>query len=182
MLNVWIELPKCSDKIVSNPDMVFMDYLDYSVLETEYAQEIIRGISGVVKIYNYNLFKGEFGLITPLALSHGAKVLLLMLHKSVRDDGLILMYNFCGENCDKYLERIAVEYDVNLWLSRFYIPSDELFNHGVKFIESGRIVYTDDDFIDEYYKLDTSSYEQIEDDSADGMTDEEFLASLYSND
>ena len=184
MLKVWVNYPERRDLVLNDIEALFPRYADYTVIDSDLGKRIVKATSGVVKVDNYVTLWVETGLlISPDKLSDGAKVLLLMLSEKARKKGFIFNYTFCGENCDEFLEEIADMYDVNLFLGRFYIPFERgLPKSGVKFMESGRIVYNDDDFIDEYYKLDTSRFEAIEDDTSDSMSDEEFLRALYSRD
>lgn len=184
MLKVWVNIPEQRDLVLNDVEALFPRYADYKVIETELGQRIVKATSCVVEVSNYVTLWLDTGmLISPDKLSDGAKVLLLMLSEKARKKGFIFNYTFCGENCDEFLEEIADMYDVNLFLGRFYIPFERgLPKSGVKFMESGRIVYNDDDFIDEYYKLDMSQLETIEDDTADGISFEEFLRDAYSDD
>ena len=184
MLNVWVNYPSESNpelksKTVFDVDLAYMDYGDYSLLENGYVKNMLKDVSGVTDVFSSKLLDSKFGFMSPCRLSHGAKVLLLMMQQNVRDAGLIFLYSYCGENCDKYLEGIAKKHDVNISLTRMYIPSDEVMKLGVRFMESGKIVYDSRGFLDEFYVLD-SRLEPIDwDADHEYPGDEEFFKMLY---
>lgn len=164
MLNVWVNYPKNSEALVRDVGDTFDDYIDYSVIETDIGRRIVKETSNVVEVINHASLKTKWGgFISPDKLSGGCKVLLLMLCEDARNE-LIFNNTACGGNCDKFLEEIVRTYDVNLFLGRFYIPLKDGFHaEGVKFMKSGLIVHSTDDFIDEFYRIDDRKDVTVED-------------------
>lgn len=155
MLNVWVNRPKDESLLITNPDTTFMDYMDFSLLKTDFAIEVMKNLSKVDKIHNPRTFTTEWGyLISLKELSGGAKETLLMMCKEVRETGLIFSYGD-GDDCNAYLEKIASEHDVNIYLSgSYYIPSKEYIEkYGARFVESDTVVYKVMDFWDEMLNL-----------------------------
>lgn len=155
MLNVWVNYPEDEEKLIGETKTVFADYADLSVLDTDLGIIIIKDTSSVTEIVDSRRFVTMWGFeITPEKLSVGAKILLLMLSEKARLANFIYSYTFCGDNCDKYVEEIANMYDVNLYLSRFYIPFyNGVLKIGVKFMESGVVVNDYRSFLHEYCRL-----------------------------
>ena len=151
MLNVWVNNPK-TDKLVVDVGMTFENYMAFELIDTDLGRRIVKETSRVVDVENYKFMKTDFDTyISPLELSDGAKVLLLMLCKEVQDLGLIFNYTYCGPNCDKFVEEIADMCDVNIYLGRYYIPfSSGKPKSGVKFMETGTVVYDKRGYIREH--------------------------------
>lgn len=155
MLNVWVKYPENESLLVNSPKIVFSGYMEYDLIDTDLGRRIVKDTSKVSEIFNCMSMRTEWGyMISPEELSDGAKILLLMLCKSVRDEGFIFNYTFCGDNCNKYLKEIAEMYDVNIYLGRFFLPFQEEFPvTGVHFSDSGVDVYNANDYLDEYFRL-----------------------------
>lgn len=165
MLNVWVNYPKQHESVLNDVDFLFTLCADYRVIDSDLGRRIVRETSRVTEIANYTTMWADNGLlISPEKLSEGAKVLLLMLSEKARKRGFIFNYAFCGENCDKFLEEISDVYNINLFLGRRYVPSvNYLEKSGVLFMESGRIVHTREDYIDEYSSLSIDCIETLGD-------------------
>lgn len=155
MLRVWVNRPENEEKLIGEAKIVFNDYVDLSVLDTDLGIRIIKDTSAITEIVAPRRFVTMWGFeISPEKLSGGTKILLLMLSEKARLANFIYSYTFCGDNCDKYVEEIANMYDVNLYLSRFYIPFyNGVLKTGVKFMESGVVVNDYRSFLHEYCRL-----------------------------
>lgn len=187
MLNVWVNLPANTDVLVDNVANVFRDYKKFELITTEIGTRIVKAVSRVVTVNNYADMVNDWGeQLSPLDLSDGAKMLLLMLNEDARNDGLIFDYSFCGDNCDEFLEEIAGMYDINLYLGRFYIPfsNEDSFKYGVRFMESGLVVYDSKSFIHEFYRLDKrADVPVIEDEGwGDAAVSDDFIKNFYGDD
>lgn len=187
MLNVWVNLPANTDVLVDNVANVFRDYKKFELITTEIGTRIVKTVSRVVTVNNYADMVNDWGeQLSPLDLSDGAKMLLLMLNEDARNDGLIFDYSFCGDNCDEFLEEIAGMYDINLYLGRFYIPfsNEDSFKYGVRFMESGLVVYDSKSFIHEFYRLDKrADVPVIEDEGwGDAAVSDDFIKNFYGDD
>lgn len=153
MLKVWVKYPKDKNKVVGSAlDLLFDTSMDDDLILTDMGRLIVKDISKVAEIHNCHAFTTEWGFdISKANLAGGAKMLLLMMCKNIRDTGRIFDYAYCGDNCNKYLEILASQYDINIYLGRCYIPSQGyLEKYGAEFVESGVIVWNEGDFFHQY--------------------------------
>lgn len=158
MLKIWMNESNCkNENIVDYPDDWYFDYSDESILDLPLAKEIIADTSAVVKFNTDGSYLTKFGYrINDTKFSEGCKCLLMMLSKENIEFDLTFYLSSMGENCEKYMEAIADMHDVNIILTRPYIPyvRNTLPKSGVKVMDTGDIVYT----VEEYHKLYTQYY------------------------
>lgn len=154
MLKIWMNENNFVGNKVASPDSWYDAYRRDDVLGSDLAKAIIKDTSAVLKLEGLNTFVTKFGyVISDNKLSEGCKMLLMMLNKDCRDDELGFCLNFMGENCDKYIEEIAGIYDINLILTRHFIPrSDKTYKNGVYIKELDSIVHSKEDYISAYLK------------------------------
>lgn len=156
MLKVWVNYPEDKKKVVGSAlDLLFSNRMDYNLILTDFGTRVVKDISKIAEIHNSRSYTTEWGYsISPKELSGGAKMLLLMMCKDVRDEGRIFDYTYCGDNCNNYLEELAGQYDINIYIGRCYIPSQEyLEKYGAKFVESGVTAWDEKEFWHQYCTL-----------------------------
>lgn len=155
MLKIWMNESNCENvSVVTSPDLWYDDYQSDDILDLELAHEIIMNTSAITEIRGTNSFVTRFGSkISDDKLSEGCKCLLMMLNKECGDDNLAYCLNFMGRNCESYMERIAVTSDINIVLTRPYVPtSEDCYKAGIKFMDSGKVVYNERDYLIEYLR------------------------------
>lgn len=140
--------------VVTSPDLWYDDYQSDDILDLELAHEIIMNTSAITEIRGTNSFVTRFGSkISDDKLSEGCKCLLMMLNKECGDDNLAYCLNFMGENCDKYIEEIACRHDINLILTRPFIPTlEQTYKVGVYIEELCVVVHSKAEYISAYLK------------------------------
>lgn len=62
MLNVWVNRPKDESLLVTNLDIVFMEYMDFSLLETDFDIEVMKNLSKADKICNPRMLTTKGGM------------------------------------------------------------------------------------------------------------------------
>lgn len=153
MLKIWMnENNFNSENKVAAPDSWYEDYQSDDILDLDLAHEIIMNTSAITEIRGTNSFVTKFGSkISDDKLSEGCKMLLMMLNDECRNDNLGFYLNFMGENCDKYIEEISCRYDINIILTRPFIPTlEQTYKVGVYIEELGRVIYSKEEYISAY--------------------------------
>lgn len=81
-------------------------------IEDEFVKEMIQDIDSSTVLSAHVIESPVFGAITPKELSGGVKVLILML----KDDSFIYNMSNCGDNCAKWILKIAEKKDLTVYL------------------------------------------------------------------
>lgn len=107
MLNIYFgEMPDA----IYNTAAYFNNTYQEDWLTTDFAREVIQGVDRS-EIIDKQLIKSPvLGLIPPEQLSGGTKTLLLI--KNCPD--MVFNASTCGDNCAKYILKIAKERDVTI--------------------------------------------------------------------
>lgn len=158
MLKVWVNPPEPKDeeRVVSRIDFVFDDSMTNEVLEYDITKRILNALYFPIRSNDAEQrCKNDRGyLIDRGSIPEGVQFLLTILSPIAREDNLIYDYSMCGKNCDRFLEEIADMMDVEIILGRVYVPFvSGKPKSGVKFMESGSVVYDAESFIKEYRRL-----------------------------
>ena len=120
---------------IYNTSMYFNNvYLD-NWLEKTLSQMIIKDVDKATVLSNKAIDSKALGVIPVTQLSGGSKTLLLMLNKPEK----IYNASTCGDNCAKWILRIAREIDMDLTINLHHImmfPDTEfemeIVNNGVR--------------------------------------------------
>lgn len=81
-------------------------------IEDAFVKEMIRDVDHCTVISPHVIESSVLGVITPRELSGGVKILILML----KDDSFIYNMSSCGDNCAKWILRIAEKKDLTVYL------------------------------------------------------------------
>ena len=81
-------------------------------IEDAFVKEMIQDVDHCVVISPHIIDSPVLGAITPRELSGGVKVLILML----KDDSFIYNMSNCGDNCAKWVLKIAEKKDLTVYL------------------------------------------------------------------
>ena len=102
MLNIYFG-DKEGSKYIYNPDSYFDHWYDPNWLVKDLSKEIIKAVDKS-EVIGPNLIQSPvFGAMSPDRLSGGTKTLILIDN----DDEHIFNATHCGNNCAKYLLKIA---------------------------------------------------------------------------
>lgn len=80
-------------------------------LEDDFVKEMIRDVDHSEVLTPHIIESPVLGAITPKELSGGVKVLILML----KDDSFIYNMSNCGNNCAKWVLKIAEKKDLTVF-------------------------------------------------------------------
>lgn len=107
MLNIYFgEMPDA----IYNTAAYFNNTYQEDWLTTDFAREVIKGVDRSEIIDNQLIKSPVLGLIPPEQLSGGTKTLLLI--KNCPD--MVFNASTCGDNCAKYILKIAKKRDVTI--------------------------------------------------------------------
>lgn len=95
-------------------DMVLQWYRVYEDewIEDEFVKKMIEDVDHSVVVSPHIIDSPILGAITPKELSGGVKVLILML----KDDSFVYNMSNCGDNCAKWILKIAEKKDLVVYL------------------------------------------------------------------
>lgn len=109
-------------------------------MEDDLVKEIIRDVDHSEVLTPHIIESPVLGAITPRELSGGVKVLILML----KDDSFIYnMYN-CGNNCAKWVLKIAEKKDLTVFLRHIMRFEGEF---EIQIMNTGRIVHNRSEYV-----------------------------------
>ena len=109
MLKIWYYAnTECMKDAPSYFDNVYED----EWIEDSFVKEMIQDVDHCTVISSHVIDSPILGAITPRELSGGVKVLILML----KDDSFIYNMSNCGDNCAKWILKIAEKKDLTVYL------------------------------------------------------------------
>ena len=121
---------------IYNTSMFFNNaYLD-NWLEKPLSQMIIKDVDKATVLSNKAIDSKALGIIPVTQLSGGTKTLLLMLNKPER----IYNASTCGDNCAKWILKIAKEIDADLTINLHHIMIFPETNFEMEIINNGVVV------------------------------------------
>lgn len=128
-------------------------YFDHTYLDhwfdDDMTKKIIKAIDkGDVQGANCILTKA-LGPITPTQLAGGTKTLLLIRHKSEN----IYNASTCGDNCSKWLLKIAKDADKDITINLRHMMHFELKHFEIKILNTGNVVHNMEELIFEAGEL-----------------------------
>ena len=145
MIKMYLVKPKNEDNLIKFPNEVYDTFFN----EEWFLQPIVkRIILEVEKLKQRDiLLNDEYGHpISPYSISTGSKTLILMA-QDFTNESCFRLSNL-GDNCYNILEDIAKTKDIFIYANCLPIKDIQ-----IQIMESGKVVYTDQDFIEEKYKL-----------------------------
>lgn len=141
MLNIYFG-DKEGSEYIYNPDSYFDHWYDPNWLVKDLSKEIIKSVDKS-EVIGPNLIQSPvFGAMSPDRLSGGTKTLILIDN----DDEHIFNAIYCGDNCAKYLLKIAENKDRTILLEHI-IDFGEKFE--IKILNTGKVVNNFDDYFRE---------------------------------
>ena len=103
---------KYGEEFIYDPDMYFDNTYDEEWLISDIAKEIIKDIDKSEVLGENCIASPILGLISPKDISGGAKTLILIYN----NPDLIINASACGDNCAKWLLKIAENKDIYIRL------------------------------------------------------------------
>ena len=110
-------------------------------IEDAFVKEMIQDVDHCVVISPHIIDSPVLGAITPRELSGGVKVLILML----KDDSFIYNMSNCGDNCAKWILKIAETKDLTINLRHIMEFGDEEFE--MKILNTGEVAHNMLEFV-----------------------------------
>lgn len=138
MLNVYFgNMPEA----IYNPPVYFKNtYMDEWITD-EFSREMIKDVDKSIVLDSGVIDSSVLGKIPPVSLSGGVKTLILMQN----DDGEIFNASACGDNCAKWILKIAEKKDLTINLRHVMEFGDEPFT--IKILNTGEVVHNMYDFL-----------------------------------
>ncbi len=109
-------------------------------LEDDLVKEMIRDVDHSEVLTPHIIESPVLGAITPRELSGGVKVLILML----KDDSFIYNMSNCGNNCAKWVLKIAEKKDLTVFLRHIMRFEGEF---EIQIMNTGRIVHNRSEYV-----------------------------------
>lgn len=115
-----IKFGKRSDKLVLDPDLQFKYSFKKEWIDNQFIRDMIKDIDKQIVQSNQCIMSPVFGQIAPDRLSGGVKMLIMMYYM----DDVEFWAQACGENCEKWIYKIAETKDLTIRLSNMMIFKD----------------------------------------------------------
>ena len=107
MLNIYFgDMPEA----IYNTEVYFMNVYDDEWIVDDFAKEVIKRVDKSEVLDSQAIKSPVLGVISPERLSGGTKTLLLM--KNMPDK--VFNASTCGDNCAKYILKLAKERDLTI--------------------------------------------------------------------
>ena len=107
MLNIYFgDMPEA----IYNTEVYFMNVYDDEWIVDDFAKEVIKKVDKSEVLDSQAIKSPVLGIISPERLSGGTKTLLLM--KNMPDK--VFNASTCGDNCAKYILKLAKERDLTI--------------------------------------------------------------------
>ena len=114
-------------------------------LEDNFVKEMILDVDSSKVISPHIIESPVLGAITPKELSGGVKVLILML----KDDSFVYNMSNCGNNCAKWILKIAEKKDLTVYLQHILRFTGEF---EIMIMNTGKIVHNGKEYVNELLK------------------------------
>lgn len=110
-------------------------------MEDELVREMVQDVDHSTVVSAHIIESPVLGAITPKDLSGGVKVLILML----KDDSFIYNLSNCGNNCAKWVLRIAEKKDLTVYLQHMIRFEGEF---EIEIMNTGKIVHNREEYVE----------------------------------
>ncbi len=121
---------------IFNPDVFFNNTYEDEWLTDDISRQMIKEIDGSEVIGAHVIDSPYLGAISPERLSGGVKTLILIAHDSEH----IFNASACGDNCAKWLLKLAENRDIRIRLGYLMNFGTEAFS--VEILNTGHTVHT----------------------------------------
>lgn len=128
---------------IYNPPLYFANQYEDEWITSQLSKEMILDVDKSEVISAHVIESPVLGAITPLQLSGGVKTLILMAHD---DTGRFFNASAGGDNCAKWILRIAEEKDLTITLHN--IMSFQDLDIKAEILNGGRIINNYTEYLD----------------------------------
>lgn len=137
MLKIWYNT---GIEYLNDAPAYFDNVYEDEWLEDDFVREMIRDVDHSEVLTPHIIESPVLGAITPKELSGGVKVLILML----KDDSFIYNMSNCGNNCAKWVLKIAEKKDLTVFLRHIMRFEGEF---EIQIMNTGRIVHNRSEYV-----------------------------------
>lgn len=137
MLKIWYNI---GIEYLNDAPAYFDNVYEDEWLEDDLVKEMIRDVDHSEVLTPHIIESPVLGAITPRELSGGVKVLILML----KDDSFIYNMSNCGNNCAKWVLKIAEKKDLTVFLRHIMRFEGEF---EIQIMNTGRIVHNRSEYV-----------------------------------
>lgn len=137
MLKIWYNT---GIEYLNDAPAYFDNVYEDEWLEDDLVKEMIRDVDNSEVLTPHIIESPVLGAITPRELSGGVKVLILML----KDDSFIYNMSNCGNNCAKWVLKIAEKKDLTVFLRHIMRFEGEF---EIQIMNTGRIVHNRSEYV-----------------------------------
>ncbi len=137
MLKIWYY---SGTEYMNDAPSYFDNVYEDEWIEDELVKEMIRDVDHSVVVSAHIIESPVLGAITPKELSGGVKVLILML----KDDSFIYNLSNCGNNCAKWVLKIAGMKDLTVYLHHIFHLEGQF---EIKIMNTGKIVHNQAEYV-----------------------------------
>ena len=137
MLKIWYNT---GIEYLNDAPAYFDNVYEDEWLEDDLVKEMIRDVDHSEVLTPHIIESPVLGAITPRELSGGVKVMILML----KDDSFIYNMSNCGNNCAKWVLKIAEKKDLTVFLRHIMRFEGEF---EIQIMNTGRIVHNRSEYV-----------------------------------
>jgi hypothetical protein len=137
MLKIWFY---SGTEYLNDAQSYFDNVYEDEWLEDEFVKEMIKDVDNSVVVSPHIIESPIFGTITPKELSGGVKVLILML----KDDSYVYNMSNCGNNCAKWILKIAQQKDLTVFLQHIMRFEGDF---EIEIMNTGKIVHNREEYV-----------------------------------
>ena len=156
MLNIWFRGGENPDgtpiEVIDAIDFYFKYLFDEEWMEDPFVKEMIRDVDKSEVIPPHIIESPVLGPILPEVLSGGVKTLMMIL----KTDGFIFNANHCGDNCAKWILKIAEKKDITIYLG-YMMKFEGAFD--IKILNTGAEAHNYQEYIEKIFTADEDVFE-----------------------
>lgn len=149
MLKIWYY---SGTEYMNDAPAYFDNVYEDEWLEDELVKDMILDVDLSRVISPHIIESPVFGAITPKELSGGVKVLILML----KDDSFVYNMSNCGNNCAKWILKIAQKKDLTVYLQHIMHFDGEF---EIRIMNTGKIVHNPREYVEGLFEAEEMSSE-----------------------
>ncbi len=138
MLNIWYYV---GTEYMKDAPSYFDNVYEDEWIEDEFVKEMILDVDRSAVVSAHIIESPVLGAITPKELSGGVKVLILML----KDDSFVYNLSSCGNNCAKWVLKIAEKKDLTVYLQHIFRFEGEF---EIKIMNTSKIVHNRAEYVE----------------------------------
>ena len=139
MLKIWYY---ANIEYMKDAPSYFDNVYEDEWIEDAFVKEMILDVDSSTVISSHIIDSPILGAITPKELSGGVKVLILML----KDDSFVYNASNCGDNCAKWILKIAEQKDLVIYLRHIMHFKG---NFEIKIMNTGKTVHNPQEYVEE---------------------------------